>query len=182
MRLRKALGEMFPKPAFLGTDTIAVVDISNMENRPRGVCCVICTVAYSRGCNVWPRLPYTTVFITYHTPMEWISQSTSPKTREKGGGGTRNETDVVWKRLGRRNSFIGASLGVLIWIGTLHGLFKLPPRTNYQESWFPPKKRGRVELAREMRSCLMETSRRGISTITFFFQTQRSLSFVCIPP
>ena len=38
IRLRKALGEMFPTPISFGTDTIpTAVEISSMENRPRGV-------------------------------------------------------------------------------------------------------------------------------------------------
>ena len=36
-RLRKALGETFPTPILFGTDTIPTMEISTMENRPRGV-------------------------------------------------------------------------------------------------------------------------------------------------
>ena len=38
MRLRKALGEMFPNADRVGTDAIPTVEISTWGNRPRRVC------------------------------------------------------------------------------------------------------------------------------------------------
>ena len=37
IRLRKALGEMIPTPTFFSTDLRPTVEISSLENRPRGV-------------------------------------------------------------------------------------------------------------------------------------------------